>query len=416
MKIIVQKFGGSSVKNTERIKNVARRVVATRNQGYHVVVVVSALGDTTDDLITLSKEITDNPSEREMDMLLSTGEQVSVALLAMAVQSLGVKAVSFTGPQVGIVTDTSHTRARIKHISTKKFMEALKQGNVVIVAGFQGETEDQEITTLGRGGSDLTAVAIACTLKAAACEIYTDVDGIYTADPRIVADAQKIAAISYDEMLEMASLGAQVMQGRSIEVAKKYDVPIVVRSSLNNHEGTLICKEAKAMEDVLVSGIAVAKNEVKVTVFGVPDEPGVAAKLFKDLADAFINVDMIIQNKTETQQTDISFTVFQDEFKQTEKVIGTIAKGLKAKGVAIDEDIAKISIVGLGMRSHPGVAATMFGALAKSGINIEMIATSEIKISCVIKKDKGNEAMNVLHRAFKLERPRQKKTIVKKSK
>ena len=412
MKIIVQKFGGSSVKNTERIKNVARRVVATRRKGYHVVVVVSALGDTTDDLITLSKEITDNPSAREMDMLLSTGEQISVALLAMAVQSLGVKAISFTGPQVGIVTDTSHTRARIKHISTQKFVEALKRGNVVIVAGFQGETEEEEITTLGRGGSDLTAVAIASTLKAAACEIYTDVDGVYTTDPRLVAEARKINRISYDEMLEMASMGAQVMQGRSIEVAKKYDVPIVVRSSLNNHEGTLICKKAKAMEDVLVSGIALAKNEVKVTVFGVPDKPGIAAKLFKDLADAHINVDMIIQNKTETQQTDISFTVYQDEFKQTEKVIGTIAKGINAKGITIDEDIAKVSIVGVGMRSHPGVAATMFGALAKKRINIEMIATSEIKISCVIKKDKGTEALNVLHKAFKLGKGRGKRVVV----
>ncbi|MBN1492696.1 MAG: aspartate kinase [Candidatus Omnitrophica bacterium] len=402
MKIIVKKFGGSSVKNTDRIKNVARRVVETKRKGYHVVVVVSALGDTTDDLITLSKEITSSPPDREMDMLLSTGEQVSVALLAMAIHELGYKAMSFTGAQVGIVTDSAHTRARIKSISTKRFIEALRQDNIVIVAGFQGKTEDQEITTLGRGGSDLTAVAIACTLKAAACEIYTDVDGVYTTDPRIVKEARKIQKISYDEMLELASLGAQVMQGRSIEVAKKYGIPIVVRSSLNKNPGTIICKEAKDMEEVVVSGVAVAKNEVKVTLFGVPDKPGIAAKLFKDLAEKNINVDVIIQNKTKTNRTDISFTVYQDEFKRTQSLIKKIVKDVKAKGVTIDENIAKVSVVGVGMRSHPGVAATMFGALAKQKINIDMIATSEIKISCVIKKDKATKAMQVLHRAFGL--------------
>lgn len=416
MRIVVQKFGGSSVKDTERIKNVAKRVIAAKKRGNNVVVVVSALGDTTDDLVALAGQITKTPCEREMDMLLSTGEQISVALLAMAIHEFGEKAVSFTGTQVGIVTDTSHTKAKIKSINTKVILDALKAGNIVIVAGFQGKTESHEITTLGRGGSDLTAVALACVLQAHACEVHTDVDGIYTADPRIIPNARKIDKITYDEMLELASLGAQVMQSRSIEVAKKYDIPIIVRSSLNKREGTLICKEAKHMEDVLVSGIAVAKNEVKVTIFGVSDKPGIAAKLFKKIADGDINVDMIIQNKTKTKETDISFTVFKDELTQALKVIKSAVELVKAKGVTIDKNVAKVSIVGIGMRSHSGVAAKMFSALAKKKVNIDMISTSEIKISCVINSDKATEAMKALHAEFGLANKPKKKAITQKKK
>jgi len=402
MSLIVQKFGGSSVANPERLKNVANRVTETRKKGHDVVVVVSAMGDKTDELIDLSKAITDKPSEREMDMLLATGEQVSVALLAMALHKNGVKAISFTGPQVGITTDGVHTKARIVNINADRIRKALREGNVVIVAGFQGQTVDQEITTLGRGGSDLTAVALAAVLKAPVCEIYTDVDGVYTADPRIVPAAQKLDLISYDEMLELASLGAQVMQARSVEVGKKYNVPILVRSSLNHTEGTLITKEVREMENFLVRGVALNTNEAKVTIYGVPDKPGVAARIFKKLADHNVNVDMIIQNKTNTGTTDISFTVIQNEIAKALETVRAAAKEVGAKTVDCDEDIAKVSIVGVGMRSHSGVASKMFGALAKSKINIAMISTSEIKISCVIPKQHGKDAVAALHREFDL--------------
>ncbi len=402
MRLIVQKFGGSSVANPERIKRVAERVVRTRKKGYRPVIVVSALGDTTDELIDLASEITDRPSEREMDMLLSTGEQVSVALLAMAIQKLGVKAISFTGPQVGIVTDKAHTKARIVDINTDRIQKALAEGNIVIVAGFQGQTSDHEITTLGRGGSDLTAVALAKALKAEVCEIYTDVDGVYTADPRIVKNARKLNVISYDEMLELASLGTQVMQARSVEVGKKYGVPILVRSSLNNSSGTLIAKEVKSMENVLVRGVALNKNEAKITIFGVPDKPGVAARIFKIIADQNVNVDMIIQNKTKTNTTDISFTVFKSELKNALATVHKAVQDVRAKGVECDENIAKVSVVGVGMRSHSGVASKMFGALAKKRINIEMISTSEIKISCVIASKHGEKAVKILHQEFGL--------------
>lgn len=400
MSLIVQKYGGSSVANAERIKHVARRVVETKRKGHRLVVVVSALADTTDDLLELARSITDRPSERELDMLLATGEQVSVALLAMAIQKLGEKAISFTGPQVGIITDRIHTKARILDINTQRIEQALGAGNIVIVAGFQGKTETEEITTLGRGGSDLTAVALAKALRAKECEIYTDVNGIYTADPRVVPEARKLEVISYDEILELAALGAKVMQSRSVEVGKKFGVPIWVKSSLNHSEGTLITKETKKMEDVLVSGVALNEDEAKVTIFKVPDRPGVAARIFKVLADHHVNVDMIIQNKTETKTTDISFTVFKSEFKRAMEAIRTAARLVRAGHVACDKNIAKVSIVGIGMRSHSGVASKMFGVLAKHKINIEMISTSEIKISCVVNGDKGRQAARVIHKAF----------------
>ena len=402
MALIVQKFGGSSVADAERIKRVAQRVVDTKRKGHKLVVVVSALADTTDDLLKLAAQITDHPSEREMDMLLATGEQVSIALLSMAIQKLGEKAISFTGPQVGIITDKTHTKARILDINTERIDAALKAGHIVIVAGFQGKTVTEEITTLGRGGSDLTAVALAKALKAKHCEIFTDVDGIFTADPRIVSDARKLDQISYDEILELASLGAQVMQSRSIEVGKKFGVPIYVRSSLNHSKGTLITKETQKMEDVMVSGVALNQNEAKITIFNVPDKPGVAAKIFKIIADHNINVDMIIQNKTETRTTDISFTVFKNELKRAMDAVWKAAKAVGAENVSCDENIAKISIVGVGMKSHSGVASKMFGILAKNKINIDMISTSEIKISCVIEGNKGKKAVQVIHKEFGL--------------
>ncbi len=402
-KIIVQKYGGTSVADPEKIKNVAKRVKECRDRGYDIVVVVSALGKTTDTLLRLAAEISGDPAERELDMLMSTGEQVSVALLAMALHELGEKAISFTGAQVGIMTDSSHTKARILDISTKRIREQFKKGRIVIVAGFQGTNLDQEITTLGRGGSDITAVALAKVLNAEVCEIYTDVKGVYTADPRMVRNARKLESISYDEMLEFASLGAQVMQARSIEVASKFNVPIHVRASFCGEQGTMICKEVKKMEDVLVRGVTVKKGEAKVTVCDVPDKPGEASRLFEYLAKAAINVDMIIQNVSRTGRTDISFTVPSSDLKRTQEVIkATNKKKTNAIEVKFDKDIAKLSIVGVGMRSHSGVAAKMFGALASEKINIDMISTSEIKISCVIKKKDAVGAVKALHRAFGL--------------
>jgi aspartate kinase len=400
--LIVQKFGGSSVANVERIQNVAKRVVSYKNRGYSLVVVVSALGDTTDELIELANKITLQPSEREMDMLLSTGEQISVALLAMAIHKLGCEAISFTGAQVGIITDKSHTRARIIKINADKIKEELKKGRIVIVAGFQGATLDQDITTLGRGGSDLTAVALAKELSADECEIYTDVEGVYTTDPRIEPAARKINKITYDEMLEMASLGAQVMQARSIEVAKKFDVPIHVRSSFSKKSGTLIIKEAKRMEDVVVTGVTLNKNEAKITVCDVPDKLGIAAKIFKELSEGGISVDMIVQNVSHTRKTDISFTINKANAEKTLKITKRIAKNISAGDVLEDQDIARISIVGVGMKSHSGVAATMFDALAKNKINIEMISTSDISISCIIQKKFAEAAVRALHGKFGL--------------
>ncbi|MCU0651740.1 MAG: aspartate kinase [Candidatus Omnitrophica bacterium] len=401
-KLIVQKFGGSSVANVERIQNVAKRVVSYRKQGYNLVVVVSALGDTTDELITLANKINADASEREMDMLLSTGEQISVALLAMAIHKLGEEAISFTGAQVGIITDDSHTRARIIKINADKIREELKKGKIIIVAGFQGVTLTQDITTLGRGGSDLTAVALAKELHADECEIYTDVEGIFTTDPRVEPKARKIDWITYDEMLEMASLGAQVMQARSIEVAKKFNVPIHVRSSFSDKTGTMIVKEVKRMEEVVVNAITLNRNEAKITICNVPDKPGVAAKIFKDLASAGVNVDMIVQNVSHLRQTDISFTISKAEASKAIKLTKKASKQIEAGEVLEDEDIARVSIVGVGMKSHSGVAAGMFDTLAKNKINIEMISTSDISISCIIKNTQAEAAVRSLHERFGL--------------
>jgi aspartate kinase len=400
--LVVQKYGGSSVANVERIQRVAQRVVSYSKKGYDLVVVVSALGDTTDELIELADKINPHPCEREMDMLLSTGEQISVALLAMAIHKLGFEAISFTGAQVGIITDSSHTRARIIKINVDKIKEELKKDRIVIVAGFQGVTLDHDITTLGRGGSDLTAVALAKELQADSCEIYTDVMGIYTTDPRIEPSAKKIEEITYDEMLEMASLGAQVMQPRSIEVAKKFNVPLHVRSSFNTKNGTMIIKEVKKMEDVLISGVTLNKNEAKITLCGVPDKPGIAVKLFKDLATAGVSVDMIVQNVSHTRLTDISFTIAKADCAKAGKITKMVAKKIGASDVLLDEGIARVSIVGVGMKSHHGVAAKMFGILADNKINIEMISTSDISISCIVKKKDAEIAVKKLHREFGL--------------
>ncbi len=402
MALIVQKFGGSSVANTERILNVARRVVLTKRQGNSVVVVVSALGDTTDELIEMASRITKDPAEREMDMLLSTGEQISVALLAMAIHTLGEQAISFTGAQVGILTDSTHTKAKIVRISGKRIQEQLALGKIVIVAGFQGADHNENITTLGRGGSDTTGVALAAALKADKCEIFTDVEGVYTTDPRDVPSARKIPVISYDEMLEMASLGAKVMQSRSIEMAKKFGVIVHVRSSFSMAEGTIIQEEGEEMEDVLVRAVTVNKDEAKVTITGVPDKPGVAAKIFKKIAENNINIDMIIQNVSEKGFTDLSFTVMKEELRKSLKVLETLSKEIGCSGVKYDENMAKVSVVGVGMRSHTGVAAAMFEALASKKINIEMISTSEIKISCVINAKQATAAAKAIHETFKL--------------
>jgi aspartate kinase len=400
--VIVQKFGGSSVANTDRIKNVARRVAATKRKGHDVVVVVSALGDTTDELLELASQVSGNPPERELDMLLSTGEQVSVALLAMALHELGFEARSFTGAQVGIMTDSSHTKAKIVDISSDKLKKVLAKGRIAIVAGFQGVDIDQEITTLGRGGSDMTAVALAKVLNAELCEIFTDVKGVYTADPRVVKSARKLATISYEEMLELASMGAQVMQARSMEVAGKFNVPMHIRSSLSMEDGTIVTKEVKDMEDVLVRGVTANKDEAKITVCDVPDIPGEASRLFQRLADSDVNVDMIIQNVSRTGSTDISFTVGRKDLVRTEEVVRNIARKIGARDVKLKKDIAKLSVVGIGMRSHSGVAAKMFKALASEKINIDMISTSEIKISCVISEKNADRAVRAVHKAFAL--------------
>jgi len=400
--IMVQKYGGTSVADVERIQNVAKRVVKTKRDGYNVAVVVSALGDTTDNLIELAHQITKTPSDRELDMLISTGEQVSCALLAMAIHKLGEDAISFTGAQVGIITDGSFTKARIIDMNSKRISDELKRDKIVIVAGFQGVSLNQDITTLGRGGSNLTAVALAKFLGAKSCEMYTDVDGVYTTDPRIAKNARKIERISYEEMFELASLGAQVLQPRSIELAMKFGVPIHVRSSFSNNTGTIISKEVRAMEDIVVSGVAINKDEAKVTICDVPDKPGIAAKIFKDIAKENINVDMIVQNVSRTGSTDISFTIPGGDLSKTVKVAKDISKRVGAGEITSDSQIAKVSIVGIGMKSHSGVAANMFGALAENDINIEMISTSEIKISCVVSKKRGEDAVRAIHDKFGL--------------
>ena len=401
MPIIVQKFGGSSVADSQKILAAARKAIRAQQQGNQVVVVVSAMGDNTDLLIDLARQITDQPPAREMDMLLSTGEQVSVALMAMAIHSLGHKALSLTGAQIGIMTDSTHTKARIQSISTERIRKALDAGNIVIAAGFQGIDESLDITTLGRGGSDTTAVALAAVLHADACEIYTDVDGVYTTDPRVVPEARQLRQISYDEMLELATAGAGVMHNRSIEFAKKFCVPVHVRSSFSDTSGTMIVSEPE-VAGLPVCGAAMIKNEARVTVLGVPDRPGAAITIFAKVTAKNIPMDMIAQNVAADGRADISFSVPRDELPHTIRAVEEAVKELGAEGHDCDDEVAKISIVGLGMATQPGVAERMFRALAEKGINIQMITTSEIKISVLVAREYAQEALRTVHAEFNL--------------
>jgi aspartate kinase len=389
------------VANVEKIEGVAERAVSYVKKGHKLVVVVSAMGDTTDDLIQLAKKINPNPSEREMDMLMATGEQISVSLLAMAIEKKGLKAISFTGPQVGIITDDVHMKAKILKIETKRLQQELNDGKVVIVAGFQGVSPNLDITTLGRGGSDLSAVALAAALSADDCEIYTDVEGIFTADPRVVTDAKKIDYLTFDEMLELAARGAK-MHTRAIEVAKKFNIPLHIRSTFVGKEGTRVMDKGECIEEAVVRGVALTEKEAKVTFCNVPDKPGIAAQIFTELAQKHVNVDMIVQNVSHQKTTDVSFTVMKEDLAKALKVSRNLAMEIGIPEVLSDENISRVSIVGVGMKSHPGVAATCFSALAKNKINIEMISTSEISISCVVRKDSGKEALLCLHKAFGL--------------
>ena len=402
MSLIVQKYGGTSVKTLARIRRVAKRVLGRRREGHDLVVVVSAMAGETDRLLRLAHKITDRPSARELDMLLATGEQESGALLAMTIHALGGDAQALTGPQAGIVTDRAFTKARIVEIDTAALRACLDRGHIAIVAGFQGKSPDNDITTLGRGGSDTSAVALAARLDADLCEIYTDVDGVYTADPRVVPGARKIERISHDEMLEMASLGAKVLQSRSVEFAKRYEVPLVVRSSFNRNSGTEIVKETPEMEAVVVRAITLDRNQAKGTVKAVPDRPGIAARVFQTLAAASINIDMIVQNVSAEGLTDISFTVSRNDLHALDECMPVIVREVGAAGFDVRGEIAKVSIIGIGMRSHTGVAARAFQALAEAGVNIDMISTSEIKVSCVVDAHQGEQAVRVLHDAFDL--------------
>jgi aspartate kinase len=407
--LIVQKYGGTSVGDLNRIRNVAHRVQKTSREGNEVVVVVSAMAGETDRLIQLCHQACDSPVLREYDCLISTGEQVSAALLAITLQSMGVPAKSFLGPQVRIVTDSAFSTARIQNVEVSRLRKELKAGVIPVVTGFQGVDKKGDVTTLGRGGSDTTGVALAAALKADVCEIYTDVEGVYTTDPNICQEARKLARISYDEMLEMASLGAKVLQIRSVEFAKKFNVPIHVRSSFSEKSGTWVVKEDEKMEKVLVSGVTLNKSEARLTMVRVPDNPGIASKIFSPISDANIVVDMIIQNSSADGSTDITFTVPKADMKKALKLVRKVAEEIQAQEVLADENIAKISIVGAGMRSHSGVASKMFTALSKENINILMISTSEIKISCVIEAKYGELAARVLHQAFGLEKGELKK-------
>ena len=400
MALLVQKYGGTSVATIERIKQVAEKVRAAKRAGNDVVVVVSAMAGETNRLIALANQIAEIPDEREKDVLLASGEQVSVALLSLALKELGQPARSYLGHQVRIETDNAYGKAHIRNIDSRKIIETLNKGEVVVVAGFQGVDEDDNITTLGRGGSDTSAVALAAFLNAAACEIYTDVEGVFTTDPGICANARKLARISYDEMIEMASTGAKVLEIRSVVFAKKYSVPVHVRSTFSGAEGTWVVDEEASMNDVLVSGVACDKNDAKITLQRVPDRPGLAAQIFGPIADAHIVVDMIIQNASEDGTTDLTFTVPKADHKKALAIVEQTALTVDAKGVKVDTDIAKVSVVGVGMRSHAGVAAKMFEVLAREGINIEMISTSEIKISVVIEAKHADLAVRVLHDAF----------------
>ena len=402
MALVVQKYGGTSVGTVDRIKNVAKRIIKTYDAGNDLIVVVSAMSGETNKLVALANEICEIPDGREYDVVVATGEQVTIGLLAMCLKSLGYKAKSYQGWQVPIVTDNSCTKARIESIDDANIRADLKKGTIVIVAGFQGIDADGNVTTLGRGGSDTSAVALAAALKADVCEIYTDVDGVYTTDPNICKEARKMEKISYDEMLELASLGAKVLQIRSVEFAKKYDVDVHVRSSLNENTGTMVTREDKEMEGILVSGVAYDKNEAKIAVMGVPDKPGIAARILSALSDANISVDMIVQNVSSAGMTDFTFTVTKADLKQAQVITNEVSKEIHAKEVVCDENISKISIVGLGMRSHAGVATRMFTALAQNGINIQMISTSEIKISVVIDEKYTELAVRLMHETFGL--------------
>jgi aspartate kinase len=403
MALIVQKYGGTSVADIKRIKNVVARVARYRENGDRVVVVLSAMSGVTDNLIKMAHELMPIPTEREMDMLLATGEQTTIALAAMALHARGVPAVSLTGAQAGITTDGVHTKAKIRNITPKQVHALLDGGQVVIVAGFQGQSPEGNITTLGRGGSDLTAIALAAALKADLCQIYTDVDGIYTSDPRLVPNARKMEEISYDELLELAGAGAKVMQLRSVEFAKKFGVIFEVRSSMNNHPGTIVKEETRSMEDVIVRGVSLDKKQAKVTLVAVPDRPGVAARIFTELAQAAINVDMIVQNVSREAAkpvTDLSFTVDEPALLKAGKGIEGLKKEIGYRSMDVNRSVAKLSIVGVGMRSHSGIAARLFETLAREKINIDMISTSEIKVSVVIDLDKGETAARIVHAAF----------------
>ncbi len=401
MALIVQKYGGSSVADDAKIKSVARRVAASAS-GAQLVVIVSAMGKTTDNLLALAHQVSPAPDPREMDMLLATGEQVTIALLSMALHALGLRARSFTGSQAAIHTDRAHTKARITRITTERVRQSLDAGEVAVVAGFQGLSDEDEITTLGRGGSDLTAVALAAALKADVCEIYTDVDGVYTADPAIVPDARKLARVSYDEMLEMASLGAKVLQARSVEFAKKYGVTVHVRSTFKPDPGTLVTKEEQGMEEAVVTGVTHDRTQAKISILRVPDRPGIAAQAFGAIAAKNIVVDMIVQNISRDGYTDMSFTLPRGDHARAVAALEEVARSIGALGVVHDERVAKVSIVGVGMRSHAGVASRMFTTLAKEGINIQMISTSEIAISCVIEDKYTELAVRALHDAFEV--------------
>lgn len=404
MALVVTKFGGTSVGSAERIVSVARSLVARKEAGDQVVAVVSAMGDVTDELLDMASEISSDPPEREMDMLLATGEQVTIALLAMAIHALGHEVISFTGSQAGIVTDSGHTKAKIVEVrSGERVRTALDEGRIVIVAGFQGMTEDGSITTLGRGGSDTTAVAVAAGIGADLCEIYTDVDGVYTADPRIVPEARKITVISYEEMLELAASGARVLQLRSVEFARNHGVVIHCRSSFHDREGTFVREADDSMEQAIISGVSHDTTEAKVTIRDVADRPGVAAVVFGMLAEANVNVDMIIQNVSESGMTDISFTTPLEDLARARRVTAEIVGELGARSWIVDESIAKVSLVGAGMKTHPGVAAQMFQALADAGVNLEMISTSSIRISCVIAGEDVETAVRALHASFGLD-------------
>jgi aspartate kinase len=402
--IIVQKYGGSSVADVDKIKRVAARIVKVKDQGKSLIVVVSAVADTTDRLLKQAFSLHHNPPKRELDMLLSTGEQISIALLSMAIQNLGYKAISFTGAQVGILTDSSFTKAKIVDLDPSRILQELDKDKIVIVAGFQGVTSNHDITTLGRGGSDTTAVALAASLKAEKCQIFTDVDGVYTADPKIVPKARKLASISYEEMLEMSASGAKIMQLRSVEYGRKYSIVLEVRSSFTDKPGTIIGGDEKILEKAVVSGVTCDDSEAKITIFGVPDRPGIAASIFQPLAEANINVDMIIQNVSEKGITDVSFTVPQKDLVIGKQIIEKVVDKLSARGLAFDERVAKVSLIGAGMKSHPGVAAKMFSILAKENINIEMISTSTIKVSCVIRIEDVEKAVKALHQGFRLDK------------